>query len=168
MLGVIAGTAMLAFLGYMIFKDGKASKKDLERFYMLSKNKVTVIPVSKNWQLVQMGLLAALCMMMVYVSQHPEQAGTTGSIGFMAICAGMMAVLILNMTFMKKYQELYINKDGFHDKGKCVRFSSIKSIDPALARYEVETYTGQKIRISSGKGKALIEVMEQRDRERQK
>ncbi len=168
MLGVIAGVALLTFLGYTIFKNGKLAKEDLDKFYMLSKNKVTVIPVSKNWQLIQMALLAGLCMLMVYVSQHPEQAGTTGSLGFMAICAGMMIVLILNMVYMKKYQELYINKDGFHDRGKCIRFSSIKAINPALARYEVETYTGQKIKISQGKGNALIEVMEQRDKERQK
>ena len=168
MLGIIGGVVIVAFLSWQLFKNKKALSEDLDRFYALSKNKVTVITVSQNWMLIQAVLLVALCGLITYVSQHPEQAGTLGSVGFMAVCAALMIVLIMNMMIMRKYQELYINKDGFHHNGKVIRFSSIRSVEPAMTKYNVETYNGQTIKISSARGKALVEVLEQRAAEQGK
>lgn len=162
MLGIIAGAAIIAFLGVQIYRTQNVYKEELERFYQISKNKVTVIPASNGWVMMHLGLFVVLCGLAVYTAQHPEQAGRAGAAGLIAVCIGLMAVLLLNVTVMRKYQELYVNKDGFNDHGKTVRFTSIKDIHPGLTNYTVETVSGQSVKINAGAGKELMKLMDEK------
>ncbi len=160
---IIAGLLIAAYLCYTMFRTRKVAQEELDRYYQICRNRVTMVPVSKGWVTVHLVLMALLCALTVYVSQHPEQAGADSAVGFMLVCAALILTLILNLTFMKKYQELYISKDGFNDHGKNIRFSGIKSIQPTFSKYEIELYSGQSIKVSKGKGDALIRIMQEKD-----
>lgn len=162
LLYVTAG-AMLAFVGYSIIRGKKEQQENLERFYQLSKNKVEIIPCSSRWLSTQVGILLLVIFLAVYVSQHPEQSGSADATGFLLVCVGLIAVLIMNMTLMKKYQDLYINKDGFMDDGKVVRFTSIKSVEPKLTGCTVTTYSNQELKLNSTQGKALMNLLDERE-----
>lgn len=159
----VAAAAMLIFTVYMIIKGKQEHQQKLERFYQISKNKVEVIPCSSGWMSLQAGVLLLVVFMTIYVSQHPEQSGSEDATGFLLICVGLLVVLILNMTMLRKYQELYVNKDGFLDDGKVIRFTSIKSVDPSLTGCTVSTYSNQELKISSAKGKALMKLLDERE-----
>ena len=159
----VTASEMLVFIGYTIVTGKKQQQEKLDRFYMLSKNKVEVIPCSAGWLSMQVGVLLLVIFMTIYVSQHPEQSGSADATGFMIVCAGLLIILVLNMSLMKKYQELYVNKDGFMDDGKVIRYTSIKSIDPSLTNCTVTTYSNQELKISSAKGKALMKLLDERE-----
>lgn len=162
LLYVTAG-AMLIFICYTIVKGKKEFQEKLDHFYMISKNKVEVIPCSSGWLSMQVGVLLLVVFLTIYVSQHPEQSGSEDATGFLLVCVGLLVVLIMNMTLMRKYQDLYINKDGFMDEGKVVRFTSIKSVDPSLMNCTVSTYSNQELKISAAKGKALMKLLDERE-----
>ncbi len=162
LLYVTAGV-MLVFISYSIVKGKKEQQEKLDRFYMLSKNKVQVIPCSAGWFNMQAGILLLVVFLTIYVSQHPEQSGSADATGFLLVCAGLLVVLIMNMTLMKKYQDLYVNKDGFMDEGKVIRFTSVKSVEPSLTSCTVSTYSNQELKISSTKGKALMKLLDERE-----
>ena len=162
LLYVTAG-AMLIFISYMIVKGKKDLQEKLDHFYMISKNKVEVITCSSGWISLQVGVLLLVVFLTIYVSQHPEQSGSEDATGFLLVCIGLLVVLVLNMTLMRKYQDLYVNKDGFMEDGRTVRDTSIKSVDAGLIGCTVSTYSNQEIKISSAKGKALMQLLDKRE-----
>lgn len=161
----IGAAGLAAFLAVQLLRNRKVYEEELERFRRASKNKVTAVEVTRNWTYTQYVFIAMLAVFGIYVYTHPETSTANTPLEVLVLCLLVAATILVNMFTMRKYMELYVNKDGFNCHGRVIRYSSVKAIEPRMGKCEVILNDRTRLEIPAAHGNAVRKIMAEKGME---